>query len=77
MARKTYRYSLNRRDAKLVGVCSTIAERFGINPWLVRLGFVADLLVLQDFVPNDGDGWAWAVTAGSVPAQGRCGRRAS
>ena len=26
-------------------------------------GFVADLLVLQDFVPNDGDGWAWAVAA--------------
>jgi maltose alpha-D-glucosyltransferase/alpha-amylase len=26
-------------------------------------GFAADLLVLQDFVPNDGDGWAWAVGA--------------
>ncbi|MFN8516995.1 MAG: hypothetical protein U0841_31365 [Chloroflexia bacterium] len=26
-------------------------------------GFAADLLVLQDFVPNDGDGWAWAVAA--------------
>ena len=24
-------------------------------------GFGADLLVLQEFVPNDGDGWAWAV----------------
>lgn len=28
-------------------------------------GFAADLLVLQDFVPNDGDGWAWAVGAAS------------
>ncbi len=26
-------------------------------------GFAADLLVLQAFVPNDGDGWAWAVAA--------------
>ena len=26
-------------------------------------GFVADLLVLQEFVSNDGDGWAWAVAA--------------
>ena len=43
---------------------------FGAVPRLLALaqlsapaGFVADLLVLQEFVPNDGDGWAWAVAA--------------
>ena len=41
MARKHYRYSLNRRDAKLVGVCSTLGERFGIDPTFLRIGFVA------------------------------------
>ena len=35
MARK-YRDSLNRRDAKLVGVCSTLGERFGVDPTFIR-----------------------------------------
>jgi len=46
MARK-YRYSLNRRDAKLVGVCSTLGERFGIDPTLVRIGFVAAIVLIS------------------------------
>jgi phage shock protein C len=46
MARK-YRYSLNRRDAKLVGVCSTLGERFGIDPTFVRIGFVAAVFVIS------------------------------
>ncbi len=46
MARKTYRYSLNRRDAKLVGVCSTLGERFGIDPTFIRIGFVAALFLI-------------------------------
>lgn len=40
MARKTYPYSLNRRDAKLAGVCSKIGDRFGIDPTFLRVGFV-------------------------------------
>jgi phage shock protein PspC (stress-responsive transcriptional regulator) len=41
MARKSYRYSLARRDAKLVGVCSTLGERFNVDPTFLRIGFVA------------------------------------
>ena len=47
MARKTYRYSLNRRDAKLVGVCSTLGERFGIDPTFIRVGFAAAALLIS------------------------------
>ena len=47
MARKTYRYSLNRRDAKLVGVCSTLGEKFGIDPTFLRVGFVAALFLIS------------------------------
>ena len=47
MARKTYRYSLNRRDAKLVGVCSTLGERFGIDPTFIRIGFVASVFLIS------------------------------
>ena len=35
------RYSLNRRDKKLAGVCSTIGDVFNIDPTFIRLGFVA------------------------------------
>lgn len=41
MARRNYRYSLDRKDAKLVGVCSTLGEKFGIDPTFLRIGFVA------------------------------------
>lgn len=47
MARKKYRYSLDRKDAKLVGVCSTLGARFGIDPTFVRLGFVAAIFVIS------------------------------
>jgi phage shock protein PspC (stress-responsive transcriptional regulator) len=47
MARKTYRYSLNRRDAKLVGVCLTLGERFGIDPTFIRVGFVAAVFLIS------------------------------
>src|SRR4030095_15616754 len=46
-ARKKYRYSLNRRDAKLVGVCSTLGERFGIDPTFLRIGFVAAVFLIS------------------------------
>jgi phage shock protein PspC (stress-responsive transcriptional regulator) len=47
MARKNYRYSLNRRDAKLVGVCSTLGEKFGIDPTFLRIGFVAAIFLIS------------------------------
>jgi phage shock protein C len=47
MARKTYRYSLDRRDAKLVGVCSKLGEQFGIDPTFLRIGFVAAALLIS------------------------------
>lgn len=47
MARKQYRYSLNRRDAKLVGVCSTLGEKFGIDPTFLRIGFVAAIFLIS------------------------------
>ena len=47
MARKKYRYSLNRRDAKLVGVCSTLGARFGIDPTFIRIGFVAAVFLIS------------------------------
>src|SRR3990170_3324762 len=47
MAQKKYRYSLNRRDAKLVGVCSTLGERFGIDPTFLRIGFIATLFLIS------------------------------
>ena len=47
MARKTYRYSLNRKDSKLVGVCSTIGEQFGIDPTFLRVGFVLAAILIS------------------------------
>jgi phage shock protein PspC (stress-responsive transcriptional regulator) len=47
MARKKYRYSLDRRDAKLVGVCSKLGEQFGIDPTFLRIGFVAAALLIS------------------------------
>ena len=35
------RYSLNRRDKKLAGVCSTVGDIFNIDPTFVRVGLVA------------------------------------
>ena len=31
MARKIYPYSLDRKDAKIAGVCSTLGARFGLR----------------------------------------------
>jgi len=47
MARKKYRYSLDRRDAKLVGVCSTLGEKLGIDPTFLRIGFVAAIFLID------------------------------
>jgi len=47
MVQKKYRYSLNRRDAKLVGVCSTLGEKYGIDPTFIRIGFVAAIFLIS------------------------------
>jgi phage shock protein C len=41
MTRKIYPYSLDRHDAKVAGVCSTIGKRIGIDPTFIRVAFVA------------------------------------
>ena len=35
------RYSLNRRDKKLAGVCSTLGDVFNIDPTFLRIGLAA------------------------------------
>ena len=40
MARK-YPYSLDRKDSKIAGVCSTLGGISGIDPTFIRIGFVA------------------------------------
>ena len=41
------RYSLNRKDRKLAGVCSTIGSIFNIDPTFVRIGFAAFALMIS------------------------------
>ena len=40
MARR-YPYSLDRKDAKVAGVASTLGAMVGIDPTFIRIGFVA------------------------------------
>ena len=41
------RYSMNRRDKKLAGVCSTMGEIFNIDPTIVRIGFAAVAILIS------------------------------
>lgn len=41
MARGLKNYSLDRREKKLAGVCSTLGDMFAIDPTFLRVGFVA------------------------------------
>ena len=34
-------YSLNRRDKKIAGVCSTFGDIFNIDPTILRIGLIA------------------------------------
>ena len=38
-------FRLDRRNAKLSGVCAGIANHFGIDPLIVRIGFVAGTIL--------------------------------
>ncbi len=50
MARKYYPYSLDRNDAKIAGVCSTLGKRWGIDPTFIRIAWIAvPLLTPIDF----------------------------
>jgi phage shock protein C len=50
MARKYYPYSLDRHDAKIAGVCSTLGKRLGIDPTFIRIAWIAvPLLTPIDF----------------------------
>jgi phage shock protein C len=50
MARNIYPYSLDRKDAKIAGVCSTLGARWGIDPTFIRIAWVAiPLLTPVDF----------------------------
>ncbi|QDP19892.1 PspC domain-containing protein [Sphingomonas xanthus] len=41
------RYSLNRRDKKLAGVCSTLGDIFHVDPTFLRIGLVAFALFIE------------------------------
>jgi phage shock protein PspC (stress-responsive transcriptional regulator) len=47
MARKIYPYSLDRKDAKIAGVASTIGAMTGVDPTFVRIGFVAAAILIS------------------------------
>jgi phage shock protein C len=39
------RFLINRRDAKIMGVAAGLADYTGVDPLVVRLGFVAAALI--------------------------------
>jgi len=41
------RYSLNRRDRKLAGVCSTLGEMFNVDPTIIRISLAAFALIVS------------------------------
>ena len=47
MARKYYPYSLDRKDAKVAGVASTIGAMVGVDPTFIRIGFVAAAIFIS------------------------------
>lgn len=46
MARK-YPYSLDRKDSKIAGVCSSLGGISGIDPTFIRIGFVAAAIFIS------------------------------
>ena len=41
------RYSLNRKDKKIAGVCSTLGDGFNIDPTILRIGFVVLAIMIS------------------------------
>jgi phage shock protein C len=48
------RFEVDRSEAKLMGVCAGLARAMGVDPTIVRIGFVVATLV---------GGWPWTVIA--------------
>ena len=65
MMKQLYKSSANRRIA---GVCGGIGEYFGIDPTLVRLGFVALSLLAGGGLA------AYIIAAGIMPEREACAR---
>ena len=42
-----YNYSMDRREKKLAGVCSTIGDVFNLDPTFIRVGFVAAAILVS------------------------------
>jgi phage shock protein C len=40
MARKIYPYSLQSKDAKIAGVCSTLGAKLGVDPTFIRVAWI-------------------------------------
>lgn len=47
MARRIYPYSLDRKDAKIAGVCSTLGGMTGVDPTFIRIGFIAAAIFIS------------------------------
>jgi phage shock protein PspC (stress-responsive transcriptional regulator) len=45
MAVERPRLSRPRRRRVIAGVCAGIARRYGVSPWLVRVGFIVSCLL--------------------------------
>jgi phage shock protein PspC (stress-responsive transcriptional regulator) len=41
------RYSLNKADKKIAGVCATYGDIFNIDPTILRIGFIAIALMVS------------------------------
>ena len=41
------RYSLNRRDKKLAGVCATFGDIFNVDPTFLRIGLAAFAIIVS------------------------------
>ena len=41
------RYSMNRKDKKLAGVCSTLGDVFNLDPTILRIGFIAIAILIS------------------------------
>jgi phage shock protein C len=48
------KFALDRSQAKLMGVCAGLGRTMGIDPTIVRIGFVVATLI---------GGWPWTVIA--------------
>ena len=51
MAGPRTRFYLDKEHKKVAGVCAGIAEHFGIDPTLVRVGAFASMFLVGPFVP--------------------------